>query len=118
MVAATVPEPVARRERAVATPGAAPVPDVEERQREAERVLLRDALVGIAVGMLVGAGIWALLVLVALAGTGWDLGPAMWMGAGVGMFAGAFYGGWAGTVVGCRKLEEAEARKGDHTAHA
>lgn len=117
MVAATVPEPVAARGPAVATPGAEPVPEVEGLQLEAERSLLRDALVGIVVGMLVGAGVWALLVLVALAGTDWDLGPAMWMGAGVGVFAGSFYGGWVGTVVGCRKLEEAEARSAGH-AHA
>lgn len=117
MVPATVPEPVSVREPAVATPGAAPVPAVDEMQLEAERSLLRDAIVGIVVGMFVGAGVWALLVLVALAGTDWDLGPAMWMGAGVGVFAGSFYGGWAGTVVGCRKLEEAEARSAHH-AHA
>jgi hypothetical protein len=117
MVAATVPERDAVREPAAATPGAAPVPEVDEVQREAERSLLRDALVGIVVGILVGAGVWSLLVLVALAGTDWDLGPAMWMGAGVGVFAGSFYGGWAGTVVGCRKLEEAEARSA-HRAHA
>ncbi len=79
-------------------------------QRAAERTLLRDTIVGVVVGMVLGAGVWALLVLIALAGTDWDLGPALGMGAGVGMFAGAFYGGWAGTVVGCRELEEAEAR--------
>jgi hypothetical protein len=36
------------------------------------------------------------------------LGPVVWMGAGVGVFAGAFYGGWAGTMMGTAELEAAE----------
>jgi hypothetical protein len=74
----------------------------------AEVTLVRDALIGIGVGMVVCAGIWALLVLIAMASTDAAIGPAVWMGAGVGLFAGAFYGGWVGTMVGARKLEVAE----------
>jgi hypothetical protein len=82
--------------------------EIEEIQVDAERSLWRDAFVGIALGSAICAGLWALFMLIALAGTGARLGPAMWMGAGVGIFAGAFYGGWVGTMVGVRKLEHAE----------
>lgn len=81
---------------------------VDERQTRAEHTFWRRAVVGAAIGMVAGAGGWALLVFLALAGTGWDLGPALLMGAAVGVFAGAFLGGWAGVMAGCGVLEAAE----------
>jgi hypothetical protein len=74
---------------------------------------MRDAIIGVCVGMVVGAAIWAFLVFLALVGTDWDLGPTMVMGALVGVFAGAFYGGWAGVVAGSGRLEHAESRPDD-----
>jgi hypothetical protein len=82
--------------------------EVEQIQVDAERSFWRDTFIGIALGSAICAGLWALFMLIALAGTDARLGPAMWMGAAVGVFAGAFYGGWAGTMVGVRKLEHAE----------
>ncbi len=91
-------------------PPLAVVPDdtADALQLDAEHSLWRDAIIGMSIGAVVCAGIWALLVLISIAGTDWQLGPAMWMGAAVGVFAGAFYGGVAGTMIGARKLEHAE----------
>jgi len=58
--------------------------------------------------MVIGAAVWAGLVAVALAGSGWGLGPPLWMAAGIGVFAGAFLGGWAGVMVGTTRLEHVE----------
>lgn len=82
--------------------------DALDVQVDAERSLLRSIVVGAIVGMVVCAGIWALIVLVALAGSDWSLGPPVAMGAAVGVFAGAFYGGWVGTMIGNRAVEQAE----------
>ncbi len=81
---------------------------VDERQIRAEHTFWRRATIGAAIGMVAGAGGWALLVFLALAGSDWDLGPALLMGAAVGVFAGAFLGGWAGVMTGCGVLEAAE----------
>ena len=86
----------------------APFEEVLVRQETAERVVLRDAIVGALIGMLVGAGIWTLIVVIAVAGSGWDMAPIVGVGVAVGIFAGAFYGGWAGTVIGNHHVEEAE----------
>ena len=51
---------------------------------------------------------WASIVAIALIGSGNALGPVLWMGAGVGVFGGAFLGGWAGVMSGLGQLEEAE----------
>jgi hypothetical protein len=97
-----------------ATAGLASVPDVgaepesEAVQRDAEQSFWRATIIGMAIGAVVCAGIWALLALVAVAGRGWPLGPALWMAAAVGVCAGIFYGGVAGTMIGARKLEAAE----------
>jgi len=69
---------------------------------------MRDGIVGAIVGALVLAPAWAGLVLLALRNSGTALWPAALMGAGVGVIAGVFMGGWAGTLVGSTTLEEFE----------
>jgi hypothetical protein len=78
------------------------------RQERAERVFWRDALMGAALGMVICAGLWMLIVAVALIGAGWSLGSPLAMAAGVGVFAGAFLGGWCGVMVGAARLESVE----------
>jgi hypothetical protein len=91
-----------------------PAPSAREaEQLDAERHLMRDAIIGVCVGMVVGAAIWAFLVFLALVGTDWEPGPMIVMGALVGVFAGAFYGGWAGVVAGSNRLEHAESQPDD-----
>jgi hypothetical protein len=82
--------------------------DLDELQERAERTFWRDAVVGAAVGMVVCAGLWMVIVAVALVGAGWELGPPLAMAAGVGVFAGAFLGGWVGVMAGVGRLEAAE----------
>jgi hypothetical protein len=82
--------------------------EAEEIQVQAERTFWRDALVGAVIGMVVCAGIWMLIVGIALVGAGWSLGGPLLMAAGVGLFGGAFLGGWAGVMVGTTRLEAAE----------
>jgi hypothetical protein len=82
--------------------------DAEELQLRTERVFWRDALVGAVIGMVVCAGIWMLIVGIALVGAGWSLGAPLAMAAGVGLFGGAFLGGWAGVMVGAARLEATE----------
>jgi hypothetical protein len=82
--------------------------DLDAMQVEAEHTFWRDAVVGAAVGMVVCAGLWMIIVAVALAGAGWELGPPLAMAAAVGVFAGAFLGGWVGVMAGVARLEDAE----------
>jgi hypothetical protein len=74
----------------------------------AEGKFARTVLYGIFIGMAVCAVLWVGLVVIALAGSGEPLGPVLWMAAGVGLFAGVFFGGWAGSMVGARALERRE----------
>ncbi len=83
-------------------------PDPLVAQRGAERTVARSAAVGAAVGALVCAAIWLGLVVIALAGSGSDLAPMLAVGAGCGVFAGIFLGGWAGTLIGAAALEHVE----------
>lgn len=87
---------------------AAPPAVVDERQVRAERVFWHRAIVGSVVGMFVGAGLWVLLVSLALVGAGWPLRGPLLMAVAVGVFAGSFLGGWAGVMAGCGVLERAE----------
>lgn len=80
----------------------------EAMQQSAERVFIRSVLFGALLGAIVGAGVWALIVFLALQASDWDLGAPMLMSIPVGMFTGAFYGGWAGSIIGNRTLEHAE----------
>jgi hypothetical protein len=80
----------------------------DTRQEHAEQTFWHRSLVGGAIGMVLGALLWAGIVAVALVGSGNPLGPVVWMGAGVGVFGGIFLGGWAGAMSGLRQLEETE----------
>jgi hypothetical protein len=85
--------------------------DTDESQVEAEVKFARAVLIGVLVGMAVCGVLWMGLVLVALAGSGERLGPMLWVGAGIGMFAGVFFGGSAGSMVGTRALERHEEQE-------
>ena len=75
---------------------------------KAEHSVLHDGVVGAIIGAIVLAPTWALLVLLALRNSGTALTPPALMAAGVGVIAGVFMGGWAGTLVGSQKLEHFE----------
>ena len=105
-------------ERPAPTPGADPtdarppwVDDAGAREVErahAEHTVLRDGVIGAVIGALVLAPIWAAMVLLALRNSGTALVPPTLMAAGVGVIAGVFMGGWAGTLLGTRTLEHFE----------
>lgn len=80
-------------------------------QQEAENRLARSGFIGAVIGAVLGALVWMGLVALSLliADTGIDTVPMLAMGAGVGVFAGVFYGGWAGTLYGNTAIERAEA---------
>jgi fatty acid desaturase len=80
----------------------------DDAQARVERHVFRSTVIGMVVGAVVCAGIWALLVAIALVGHGWALGPMLAVGAGCGVFAGMFLGGWAGALVGASQLEHHE----------
>lgn len=70
----------------------------------------KGLIVGIAIGIPVCALIWMGMVAIAVGvmGTGWPIWPAVGMAAVVGVFAGAFLGGWAGVTACAERLDEAE----------
>ena len=111
--AATAPEPVHVPSPAV--PDMPPLSAVDQpavaheaAEARAEGAVMRGAAIGAAIGAVVCAPLWVLLVLIALRDSGTALGPPLWMAAGVGVIAGVFLGGWAGTLVGSTKLEHFE----------
>lgn len=87
----------------------APVPDdlSDGRQTQAERTFWQKAAIGGAIGAVVGAVFYAAVVAIALSGTSFD-GPAVWIGAAVGVFGGVFLGSWAGVMAGLKNLEDTE----------
>jgi hypothetical protein len=92
---------------------------VDARQTRAERTFWHRALVGGLIGVVLGALLWAAIVAIALAGSGFSMGPVVWTGAAVGVFGGVFLGGWAGVMSGLKQLEETEhdlmmERNGSH----
>ena len=82
--------------------------DADQRQERAERTFWQKAMVGGVIGMTAGAVLYAGIVAIALVGSGSSIGPAVWMGAGVGVFGGLFLGAWAGVMAGLGQLEETE----------
>ena len=70
----------------------------------------KGLVVGIAIGIPVCILLWMGMVAIAVGvmGAGWPVWPAVGMGAVVGVFAGAFLGGWAGVTACAERLDEAE----------
>lgn len=85
-------------------------------QLRAEGIFLRSIIWGMAIGVVVCAGIWVGLVAAATVNNGIPSGPLLAMGAGCGMFGGLFLGGTAGAMLGSRALERAEIEEA-HAAH-
>ena len=82
-----------------------PVADPDVEQLAVEHRMVHAVLVGMAIGVAVCVMLWGLVVLAALAGSGEPLLGPLLMGAAVGVFAGIFFGGWAGTLYGSHLLE-------------
>jgi hypothetical protein len=82
----------------------------------AEAKWWRGLVIGIAIGMPVCALLWMGLVALALAVAepGWPVWPAVAMAAVVGVFAGAFLGGWGGVTACAEALDEAELHASRH----
>ena len=89
---------------------AGPVP-VEVQAAEAR--WWRGLLIGIAIGVPACALIWMGLVGIAMvmANPDWPVWPALGMAAVVGVFAGAFLGGWAGVTACAEALDDAELHR-------
>src|SRR3954451_8781924 len=79
-----------------------------EDQMTAEQKFWKSVFVGAAIGMVVCAGLWVLLVLAALSLTDADPQGFVWIGIITGLFAGTFLGGAMGAGAGVRHLEHAE----------
>jgi len=78
--------------------------------RAAEQRLAHAAIRGMLIGMPACAVVWIAIVGLGLAigSADWDVLPAFGTAAVVGMFAGAFFGGWAGVTLTAHALDEAE----------
>lgn len=87
--------------------------DVPDEEVAAERHLIHRVIVGIAVGIPVGALLLAGIVLVATRGADITGDTAAAMGAVVGVFAGAFFGALSGFLLSAHELDEAD----HHTYH-
>ena len=79
-----------------------------------ERNLAGRMVVGIAIAVPIVAGFYALLVALALRGSGAPIAAPLLMGAGIGVFAACFWGFWFGIAASVREIEEAEARARRH----
>ena len=79
----------------------------DEEQASVERTIVRSAIIGGAIGAVVCAGIWILIVVLAVSGTD-GVGGMLLVGAACGVFAGLFLGGSAGTLIGASHLEHHE----------
>jgi hypothetical protein len=85
-----------------------PTPDSDAVQLALERRFVHDVVVGVLIGIAICAPLWAGLVFIAIVGNGQPLAPALWMAAGIGAFAGMFFGLFGGAVYGNRALERHE----------
>ena len=76
----------------------------------AERKLMKAVAVGVAVAVPVCVVIWMGLVAIALATSAFTGSwvSTLCIGAVVGVFGGAFFGGWAGCLVAAHALDAAD----------
>ena len=81
---------------------------LEERTARVEKGIFRDAFRGAVIGALILSPTWAAMVWFALRNADTARGGPVAMAAGIGVFAGVFMGGWAGTLIGGTKLEHFE----------
>ena len=102
------PESSPERVRPTIVPAASGSEDLVERTARVEKSVFRDAFVGATIGALILAPIWAAMMFFAIRNNGTALTGPVAMAAGIGVFAGVFMGGWAGTLVGGTKLEHFE----------
>jgi hypothetical protein len=86
----------------------APDEDHHAQQVTAEATFWKSVFVGAAIGMVVCAGLWVVLVLLALSLTEAEPEGMLWIGLIAGLFAGTFLGGAMGAGAGVRHLEHAE----------
>jgi hypothetical protein len=111
-MAATEPssvlEPTTSTAPAALAPLAPAVPEADAEQATIERTVAHSAIAGMIIGSVVCAGVWVVLMMIALVGKGSELGPMLLAAAGCGIFAGMFLGGWVGTLIGASKLEHHE----------
>ena len=82
--------------------------DGHEAELHAEQAVFRDAVIGAVIGVLVCVPIWVGMVWLALHNSDQALVPPMAMAGGIGVLAGVFVGGWAGTLFGATQLEKFE----------
>jgi len=106
MESQTAPEPSPGRFEPEIVP--ASPDDLEARTARVERSVFRDAFVGAVIGALILAPIWAAMMWLAIRNADTAMAGPIAMAAGIGVFAGVFMGGWAGTLVGGTKLEHFE----------
>jgi hypothetical protein len=85
-------------------------PSREKADLLAERHLVRRMMIGSAIMVPFGAAFFALLVGIAVWGTGTAIAGPVAMGAGAGVLAGIFFGTWAGFVASVREFEDLEHR--------
>lgn len=82
--------------------------DPHAHQVTAEASFWKSVFVGAAIGMVVCAGIWVVIALLAVGLSEADPDGFLWIGVITGLFAGTFLGGAMGAAAGVRHLEHAE----------
>ena len=102
------PESSPARFRPEVVPALSEPDNLEERTARVENGVFRDAFLGAVIGVLILSPIWAAMVWFALRNADTARGGPVAMAAGIGVIAGVFMGGWAGTLVGATKLEHFE----------
>jgi hypothetical protein len=86
-----------------------------EEEKAAERLLLRAVVMGTVIATPICIAVWMLIVTLAIKGeSGLDWWQWLGIASVVGVFAGAFFGGWAGFVAKAHVLDEVDRRSAHH----